>query len=298
LRFHLVDSIIEVAEGKRIRAAKLASCLDPVIEQHPSAGPALAPTLVIECLAQTSAWLIMATTDFAQRGVLAGLRDITFGRPAPVGERLDLLSEVDSWSDEAVVFNVEACCRGETAVRIEGALCFLIPCERLEDPALTRQHYDLLLRDDAAEGAAVPARAASPASPPAQLPASQWAPYDVLQELVPGKEAKALKSVVMSDPVFATHFPRFAVMPAVLLMESLLHLGGSLLAKSGPSATSWRVKRVQAARFRQYVRPGDELILQARVQDLSETEASVVAAAEVSGRSAAALRRVHFAPQA
>jgi len=297
VRFHLVDSIIEVTERRRIRAAKLASCQDPVIEQHPSAGPTLAPTLVIECLAQTSAWLIMATTDFAQRGVLAGLRDITFGRPAAVGERLDLLSEVDSWSDEAVVFDVEARCRGETAVRIEGALCFLIPCERLEDPALTRQHFGLLLREEAAVGAAAPARATSPVSPPEHLPASEWTPYDVLRKLVPGEEAEALKSVAMSDPVFATHFPRFPVMPAVLLMESLLHLSRSVLAQSRAPATAWRAKRVQAARFRQYVRPGDELSLQARVQDLSETEASVAAAAEVSGRSAAAFRRVHFVPQ-
>ena len=297
MRFYLVDRILEVAEGKRIRATKVVSSLDPVIEQHPTTGPALAPTLVVESLAQTSAWLIMASTDFAQRGVLAGLRDIEFGRPAGLGDRLDLASEVESWSDEAVVFNVEASCGGEMVVRIDSALCFLTPCERLEDPALSRRHYDLLRGADGPEGGAAVAPASGPARPLEGPRVGEWVPYDVLLEVVPGREARAVKSIAMTDPVFATHFPRFAVMPAVLLMESLLRLAGSLLGESTPSATAWQAKQVQAARFRQYVRPGDELVLQARVLDLSETEASVAAVGEVSGETAVSLRRVFFVGQ-
>jgi 3-hydroxyacyl-[acyl-carrier-protein] dehydratase len=289
VRFYLVDRILEVEPRQRIRALKLASGHDLLVEKHPKAGPVLAPVLVIESLAQTSAWLILATTDFAQRGVLAGLRHIEFGRPAPLGSRLELASEVDSWSDEAVVFNVEASWNGESVVRIEGALCFLIDADRLEDPQQTRAHYEALFSSEepAAEMSHRPAVFA-----PSEAP--QWIPYDALGRMVPGAEGTAVKSIVMADPVFSTHFPRLAVMPGVLLMQSVVHLAREVLGASCDRVDPWRLQAIHAARFQKYVRPGDELLLKARVRDMGEDEASLTGVGEVGGTAAVTLRRLTF----
>ncbi len=289
MRFYLVDRILEVEPQQRIRALKLASGHDLLVEKHPKVGPVLAPVLIIESLAQTSAWLILATTDFAQRGVLAGLRHIEFGRPAPVGSRLDLTSEVDSWSDEAVVFNVEASLHGESVVRIEGALCFLIDADRLEDPQQTEAHYRGLCSGEKPTGDA-PTRPVVPR--PVEAP--QWVPYDAVAEVIPGSEATAVKSVVMADPVFATHFPRLAVMPGVLLMQSVVEVARELLGASCNHSTHWYLRTMQGARFRKYVRPGDELVLRARVRDLGQDEASLTGSAEVNGAGVAAIRRIIF----
>ena len=287
MRFYLVDRITEVEPRKQIRALKLPSGHDLLIEEHPSAGPVMSPMLIIESLAQTSAWLILATTDFAQRGVLAGLRHIDFGAPAPLGSRLDLTSEVDSWSEEAVVFNVEASHNGESVVRIEGAMCFLIAAEQLEDPAQAKAHFEALL---AAEEAGEGVSGLTSVMPPSR--SSQWVPYDAVGEIVPGAAGTAVKSVAMADPVFSTHFPRLAVMPGVLLMQSISQLALEVLQASSDPGTGWQMKEIHGARFQKYVRPGDELVLRVRVRDLGEDEAVLTGVGEVGGAAAAALRRL------
>jgi 3-hydroxyacyl-[acyl-carrier-protein] dehydratase len=289
VRFYLLDRIHEVEPRQRIRALKLASNSDLVVEDHPTAGSVLAPVLIIESLAQTSAWLILASTDFAQRGVLAGLRHIEFGAPAPLGSRLDLTSEVDSWSDEAVVFNVEASHNGASVVRIEGALCFLIAAERLEDPEQTKAQYQQLRSE---EEPAEPALRHSRPLASANMP--RWVPYDAVGEVVPGAEGTALRSIVMTDPVFDTHFPRLAVVPGVLLMQSIVSLARQVLPPSCNCSTRWQLNAIHGARFQKYVCPGDELVLRVRVRDQSEGEAILSGVGEVGGAPAVTLRRLAF----
>ena len=134
MRFHLVDRISEVVPEKRIKATKLVSLLDPVLEDHPSAGTILAPSVVLEAMNQTAAWLAMATTDFRKRLVLGALREIAVEGAAPVGERLDIAVEAEDWSDDAVSVNGAVSCRGEPVLRVEGGLCFFIDAAELEDP--------------------------------------------------------------------------------------------------------------------------------------------------------------------
>lgn len=289
MRFHLVDGIVAMEPGRQIRARKRVSPHDLLIEEHPTAGPSLAPALVIECLAQASAWLILGTTGFAQRGVLAGLRRIEVEGAAPSGSVLDLTSTVDSWSEEAVVFDVEASCGGRSVVRIEGALCFLIASEQLEDPRQTEAHYRDLFRAGASE---LDPPAGGLAAGPMHEP--RWAAYDTFAEVARGVEAVASKSVAEGDPVFATHFPRFAVVPGVLLLHSIVEVARGLLAASSEAGSMRLLRRIQGARFRKYVRPGDELALRARVRDLGREDAVLTGAAEVGGAGVVAVRQIVF----
>lgn len=306
MRFHLVDRILNLAEGRRIDAVKIVSPLDPVIENHPSAGPCLPPMLVVEALAQASAWIVMATTDFAQRGVLGGFRRILISGPAPVGHRLDLVSEVESWSEDAVMFTsraneavmstFNASGTGKPVVQVEGALCFLVNTDMLEDPAHTRQHYHSLCRQEPRESLPTAAKSVpsgsltiGPVSPP------QWFPYDVLEQCVPGERAVAHKAVVMADPVFETHFPRFPIMPGALAVQSLIEVAGKLLDASTDDASGfWQPTALQGIRFQRYVRPGDALVLTVRLLNLSADEAQVAAVGEINGQKAFSLRKISF----
>lgn len=284
MRFYLVDGITHVAKREEIAAYKLVSPLDPALDP----GPALPPALAIEALAQSGAWLVMATTDFAQRGVLGTFRQVEVGVPAPVGSCVETRVRVTDWSEKAVIFNWVAHVAGEPVVSIEHALCFLIDAEMLEDTAQTRAQYRALERAEAPQGRA-------PIRPAGVLSRGAWHPYDAIVGLSPREQAVAHKSVVMADPVFATHFPRFPVMPGVLLMQSVLELGRELLAAGAPAGGRWRETGMSGVRFQRYVRPGDEVEFSVRVVELTEGQAELTGGARVGGTDVFSLRRVTFA---
>jgi 3-hydroxyacyl-[acyl-carrier-protein] dehydratase len=249
--------------------------------------------LVIEALAQSAAWLVMATTDFAQRGVLGTFRQVEIGAPAPVGSCIETHVRVEDWTKEAVVFGFSAQCGGEVVVRVERALCFLIEAGVLEDPAQTRAQYQALQRADRPEEARAP-RPAGRRQWPARSQAASWFGYDVVEQIVPEERATAYKSVVMADPVFATHFPRFPVVPGVLLMQSVVELGRELLTASVPTGGRWREAAMSGVKFQHYVRPGDEVEFTVRLLDLAEGRAELTGGARVAGKDVFNLRRVRY----
>jgi 3-hydroxyacyl-[acyl-carrier-protein] dehydratase len=290
VRFHLVDRIVEAEPRRRLVARKCVSLLDPVLCSDPVAGPSLAHTVAIECLAQASAWLILLSTDFAQRGILGGFRRITFGQPAPVGSRLDLVTEVEDWAEEGVMFNCVTACGGESVVTVEGALCLLIDAGELEDPEQTRRHYQWLHREDHSE------------SPPGALPGGvpfagsrtgEWVPYDVVEECTPGQYASARKAISMTDPVFDAHFVRFPIVPGVLLLESILALGKTVAA-GDPQAAPRRAELLQGIRYRRYVRPGDLLRVKVQVAEQAGKAPRLTGRAEVDGEAVVTIRHIGF----
>lgn len=84
---------------------------------------------------------------------------------------------------------------------------------------------------------------------------------DHITELRPFESAQAIKSISMSDDVFAVHFPLFPVFPGALILEGLVELGGWLLAASCAFSAEARLGSLLDVRFRHFVRPGDTLEL-------------------------------------
>jgi len=111
------------------------------------------------------------------------------------------------------------------------------------------------------------------------------APLDRIVEIVPGRSGRAIRDVPLSWSLFDSHFPRFPVLPGVLLVGGLAELAAQMLG--GPGA--WRLKRLSRVRFRHYVRPGDTVDLIAEVTDLGEDEATVRCRAEVAGQPVATI---------
>ncbi|MEX2356560.1 MAG: 3-hydroxyacyl-ACP dehydratase FabZ [Thermaerobacterales bacterium] len=85
---------------------------------------------------------------------------------------------------------------------------------------------------------------------------------DQILELEPGRLAVGLKNVTIGEPHFAGHFPEYAVMPGVLIVEALAQVGAvavlSLEAYRGRIAM---FAGIDGFRFRRPVRPGDVLHL-------------------------------------
>jgi len=90
---------------------------------------------------------------------------------------------------------------------------------------------------------------------------------DRVDELVPGERIVACKNVSANEPFFQGHFPSFAVMPGVLILEALAQAGAFMMLKSfdDPSGKVPLFAGIDRARFRRQVVPGDQLRLELSV---------------------------------
>ena len=80
------------------------------------------------------------------------------------------------------------------------------------------------------------------------------------------KFLRAIKNVTFNEPHFGGHFPGHPVMPGVLILEAMAQASGVLAQlsaqiKQNKSPLFYLVK-IDNARFRQTVVPGDQLILE------------------------------------
>src|ERR1700760_1440439 len=83
-----------------------------------------------------------------------------------------------------------------------------------------------------------------------------------LTDIVPTKSAVGHKAVSFNEPHFQGHFPDYAVMPGVLIVEAMAQAAGALVVHSLGFAREKRIvyfMTIEKARFRKPVTPGDLL---------------------------------------
>ncbi len=84
-----------------------------------------------------------------------------------------------------------------------------------------------------------------------------------------GKEITALKNVTVNEPYFPGHFPYHPVMPGVLIVEAMAQAAAVLSFKTmqvKPSEESvYYFAGIDEARFKKPVSPGDQIILNVKI---------------------------------
>lgn len=84
-----------------------------------------------------------------------------------------------------------------------------------------------------------------------------------------GKEITALKNVTINEPFFPGHFPHHPVMPGVLIIEAMAQAAAVLSFKTmgaKPSDDSvYYFAGIDSARFKKPVSPGDQIILNVKI---------------------------------
>ncbi|WP_066905237.1 hypothetical protein [Millisia brevis] len=108
---------------------------------------------------------------------------------------------------------------------------------------------------------------------------------DRIVDLVPGERAAGVRLVPMSLDVFDSHFPRFPVLPGVLILGSVAALAARVLAAA--ESGRWTLVGVGRARYRHYVRPGDIVEMQVTVRSLRDGRATCSGTVAVDGSSVA-----------
>ena len=85
-----------------------------------------------------------------------------------------------------------------------------------------------------------------------------------------GKRILALKNVSVNEPYFNGHFPYYKVMPGVLVVEAMAQAAAILSFRSmgiKPDDKSvYYFAGIDRARFKKPVMPGDQLVLEVKIE--------------------------------
>ena len=94
-----------------------------------------------------------------------------------------------------------------------------------------------------------------------------------------------LKNVTMNEPHFTGHFPGFAVMPGVLILEAMAQVAGVYVLKrmERPEDKMVFLATIEQAKFRKPVVPGDQLRIEVKFQKLKPSVAKFTGEATVDG---------------
>ena len=123
---------------------------------------------------------------------------------------------------------------------------------------------------------------------------------DKITEVVPGKSARGVKCVTLTDEVLHDHFPDYPILPGALLVEAATQLAGFLLEVSAAQRTAGTgaeegsrdqprralLVQIDRAKFRRPARPGDTVEIVARLASALESAAQVEVEATIDGDNA------------
>jgi 3-hydroxyacyl-[acyl-carrier-protein] dehydratase len=123
---------------------------------------------------------------------------------------------------------------------------------------------------------------------------SRWTTLDRIVEIDPEKGARGLRNVPNTLDIFDSHFPRFPVVPGVLILGSLAELAGRLLSQR--TGQRWRLARAEQVRFRHFVQPGDQMALSVDLKEFSPTAAVFSASVKVEDKVVSTVRKIRMVP--
>ena len=115
-------------------------------------------------------------------------------------------------------------------------------------------------------------------------------PFLMLDRIVEWEKDRrivALKNVTANEPHFPGHFPHYAVMPGVLIVEAMAQAAAMLgllsMGKKDDGSSVYYFVGIDDARFKRPVRPGDQLVIEVEQLRLSRGIGKFKAVARVDG---------------
>jgi 3-hydroxyacyl-[acyl-carrier-protein] dehydratase len=124
--------------------------------------------------------------------------------------------------------------------------------------------------------------------------ASRWVTLDRIVSLEPGARASAIRNVPNTLAIFDSHFPRFPVLPGVLILGSLGALAARLLEEE--TGAPWRLAGGGQIGFRHFVQPGDQMELSVELKERSDGEALLSGEVKVDGKVVTRARQLRLVP--
>jgi 3-hydroxyacyl-[acyl-carrier-protein] dehydratase len=113
----------------------------------------------------------------------------------------------------------------------------------------------------------------------------RWIWIDRFEVFDSGKRAVAVKNVSLAEDHLHDHFPGFPCMPASLMIEGVAQTAGILVGEAKQFREKVILAKVTRATFEEVVRPGDQLVYDARIDSIQDA-AAMISATITSGERA------------
>jgi 3-hydroxyacyl-[acyl-carrier-protein] dehydratase len=113
MRFHLVDRVHAWEPGKRLTASKALTLGEEYLADHFPSFPVMPGVLMLQAVAEASAWLWRVTTEFRHTViVLREMKNVKYGTFMPPGQTLELTTELVKADDSIATFRGKGNVRG------------------------------------------------------------------------------------------------------------------------------------------------------------------------------------------
>lgn len=114
----------------------------------------------------------------------------------------------------------------------------------------------------------------------------QRPPFLFVDKILDLEEKKIKTSLTLSgnEDFFKGHFPGNPIMPGVLLQEALFQSGAALMAGNNKGAGLGVVTRVQNAKFKNMVRPGETLEMEVELTESISNASYMKGTTRVNGK--------------
>ena len=116
---------------------------------------------------------------------------------------------------------------------------------------------------------------------------------DRINSLVPGESIQTIKNVSLAEEYLQDHFPGFAVLPGVMMVECLVQSCAWLSRVSDDFRYSTLLlKQARAVKFNSFLKPGQTLEVTATLRASADSTAEFMASGTVNGQSAVSARLI------
>jgi 3-hydroxyacyl-[acyl-carrier-protein] dehydratase len=122
---------------------------------------------------------------------------------------------------------------------------------------------------------------------------SRWTTVDRVTS-ADGDTATGVRNVPNTLAIFDSHFPRFPVLPGVLILGSIGTLAAHLLEQQ--TGRKWRLAGAGNVGFRHFVQPGDQLQIKVQLKERGDDEAVLSGEASVDGKLVTRARQLRMTP--